>query len=401
MKLSKVLTLVMALTVTLTACGQGTNKKPGTAPTSYSDEQLKKDIGEMLLVGFRGTSIDANSAIVRDIKKYHVGGVIIFEYDLPSRKRPRNITSKKQLTKLCHDLQRVDTTETLLIGIDQEGGMITRLRPEYGFPKFASAKEMGTSNELVKSTARATSKELQQLGINLNFAPVVDVNVNPNCPIIGKLNRSFSNKPERVTECARIWIDESIRYGVLSCPKHFPGHGSSKTDTHLGVADVSTTWKPGELEPYKGLISNSNVKMIMTTHVFNSHFDSVWPATLSKATLTDTLRGALGFRGIIITDDLAMGAMVKNYSLDTMVVRTINAGANMLCLGNNGEVWEENQVEKVVDIIYKAVKAGLIKEETIRMSASKIRGTKKWLDKQNAQLTEKKEANQTTTPEKK
>lgn len=383
--------LIMTVVLANCACAQDKNKQ------AYTDEQLKKDIGEMLLVGFRGTTIDANSPIMRDIKQYHVGGVIIFDYDQPSHKRPRNITSKAQLKKLCHDLQNIDTTETLLIGIDQEGGMITRLKPEYGFPKFASAKEMGASDDLVRSTAARTSKELKELGINLNFAPVVDVNVNPNCPIIGKLNRSFSSDAKRVTKCANIWIDESIKYGVLSCPKHFPGHGSSKSDTHLGIADVTPTWKASELEPYKELVKNTNVRMIMTTHVFNAHFDSVWPATLSKSTLTDTLRNGLGYKGLIITDDLAMGAMVKNYSLDTMIVRTINAGANMLCLGNNGEKWVDNQVAQVVDIIYKSVKAGLIKEETIKMSANKIRSTKKWLANPTKTTTTTTKSTTTTT----
>ena len=215
------------------------------------------------------------------------------------------------------------------------------------------------------------------MGINLNFAPCVDVNVNPDCPVIGKIERSFSPKPERVAHCASIWVEEQQRQGVIACLKHFPGHGSSQKDTHLGLADVSDTWKDKELLPYKRLIADGEVQMIMTTHVFNARLDSIYPATLSWHTLTDLLRDSLGFKGVIITDDLAMGAMTKQYPYEDILRLTILAGADLLCLSNNGQEYNPEIVPQTVDIIYNMVKTGVIPRSRIHNSAQRIRELKR------------------------
>ena len=341
------------------------------------DDNLSRDIAQMLLVGFRGTTLDDTNHIVRDIQKYGIGGVILFEYDAPSHSRPRNITSEKQLKKLCKELQKLND-ETLLIGIDQEGGRVNRLKSNYGFPYFASAESTSKSgDDSVRFYARLTAKTLAGLGINLNFAPCVDVNVNPQCPVIGKLERSFSSDPDRVTRCASIWIEELQKQGVTACLKHFPGHGSSRSDTHLGLADVSDTWKPVELVPYQRLVADSDVRMVMTTHVFNALFDSIYPATLSPATLTGLLRDSLHFDGVIITDDLAMGAMTQQYPYEEILLRTILAGADLLCLSNNGQEYNADIVPETIEIIYNLVMQGKIPAARIHQSAERIRKLKK------------------------
>ena len=347
------------------------------APAYTAEEQaLRRDIGQMLLVGFRGTELADTSHIVRDIRDYGIGGVILFEYDAPSHSRPRNITSRDQLQRLCSALQALDTAP-LLIGIDQEGGRVSRLKEQYGFPTFASAKATAVSYDSVRHYARMTAETLHSLGINLNFAPCVDVDINPLCPVIGKIERSFSSNPQKVARCATIWMEEQRRAGVISCLKHFPGHGSSKNDTHLGLADVSDTWHTSELEPYRLLIladtQLTSSYMIMTTHVFNARFDSVYPATLSYSTLTGLLRNKLLYDGVIITDDLAMGAMTQQYDYEEMLRLTILAGADMLCLSNNGADYNPDIVPQTVDIIYRLVKSGQIPAETIRASAARIR----------------------------
>lgn len=363
--------ILLAAMLLLTSCGNAQEK----ANSDYN-ESLRNDIAQMLLVGFRGTSINDSCHIVRDITQYHIGGVILFEYDVPSQSRPRNISSPTQLRKLCASLQAL-SPDKLLIGIDQEGGHVSRLKQNYGFPYFASAqKSAAGGSDSVRHNAALTAKTLANLGINLNFAPCVDVNTNPLCPIIGKLERSFGKKASQVTRYANIWIDEQQKQGVTACLKHFPGHGSSKADTHLGIADVSDSWQPEELEPYRQLIKTGKVRMIMTTHVFNAQIDSLMPATLSYPTLSTLLRDSLHFDGVIITDDMAMGAMTKQFSYEEMLLRAILAGADMLCLSNNGKEYDSMLVPKTIDIIFSLVASGKIPESRIRQSATRIRKLK-------------------------
>lgn len=374
---------VILFSLLLAACGNAQNN------SANGDEQrLRDDIAQMLLVGFRGTALSDTSHIVRDIRQHHIGGVILFEYDAPSHSRPRNISSPVQLKRLCADLQGL-RGETLLIGIDQEGGRVTRLKPQYGFPPFPSAATSAKGGiDSVRSCARLTARTLHNLGINLNFAPCVDVNVNPACPIIGKLDRSFGASPRRVAQCAAVWVEEQQRQGVVACLKHFPGHGSSRNDTHLGLADVSDTWRPTELEPYKALIDSAQanpddpsrqVRMIMTTHVFNGRIDSLLPATLSHPTLSGLLRDSLRFDGVIITDDLAMGAMTQHYSDTTMLRLAILAGADLLCLSNNGADYDPDIVPRTIDLILALVRRGDIPADRIHQSATRIRRLKQHL----------------------
>ena len=344
---------------------------------SPEDVELRKEIGQMLMIGFRGTEVTTGNTICRDISEYNIGGVILFEYDAPSQSRPRNITNLLQGQKLCRGLQKL-AKGNLLIAIDQEGGKVNRLKSKYGFPEFVSAKELGSENSspYTRLHANQTAKTLKAMGINLNFAPCVDLDVNPNCPVIGKLGRSFSANPMIVIKHARLWIDEHNKLNVISSLKHFPGHGSSQTDTHLGIADVSNTWTADELIPYQALIDSQMVDMIMTSHVFNAQLDSVYPATLSKKILTDLLRNKMGYDGVIVTDDLAMGAMTKHYSLEDMLELAILAGADILCLSNNGTTYDPDIAPKAVQIIYNKVIDGKISRERIHQSYVRIQKLK-------------------------
>lgn len=371
---SLIITIMMCAFTGCTRCQSDSVPEPYYTP---QEQALRRDIGEMLMIGFRGTSISHDDHIVRDIKKYHIGGVVLFAYDAPSGSWTRNIDSPSQLKRLCRHLQRV-SKEPLFISIDQEGGYVNRLKEKNGFPHFASAKSMAAGGpDSVHFYARLTAQTLHDMGINLNFAPCVDVDINPDCPVIGKIERSFSADPQRVSSCARIWIDEQNKEHVISCLKHFPGHGSSDKDSHAGLVDVSQTWKSLELEPYKLLINSGKVDMIMTTHVFNTQLDSLWPATLSQKTLTGLLRDSLHFHGVIITDDLAMGAMVRQYGYADILMNAINAGADLLCLSNNGMGYNADIVPVTVDLIFQMVKEGKISADRIHQSAHRIRVLKK------------------------
>ena len=168
---------------------------------SKNDSILKKQIGQMLVVGFRGTELSPGNHIVSDIQKLNIGGVILFDYDGPSKSYNRNIVSERQVKKLNQELQNL-TNEKLIISIDQEGGLVNRLKPKYGFPASVSAEKLGKLNneDSTKHYAGLTARTLKNAGFNVNFAPCVDVNINPNCPIIGGKERSFSGDSNLVFE---------------------------------------------------------------------------------------------------------------------------------------------------------------------------------------------------------
>ena len=343
-----------------------------SAETDSTEYTLEEDIGAMLLVGFRGTAIDQDHHIVRDLSQYHVGSVILFDYDAPSRTRGRNITDAKQLQMLCDQLRSYNPD--LLIGIDQEGGYVSRLSTRYGFPHIMSAQrsaELG--DDTVRRYAQLTAEQLEKAGINLNFAPVADVNVNPKCPVIGAMKRSFSSDTKRVADCCRIWIEEQRKKGIISCLKHFPGHGSARGDTHQGLVDVSSTWQRCELEPYRTLVAENAVDMVMTAHVINRTLDPQGlPASLSGK-ITSLLRDSIGFKGVIVTDDLAMGAITQHYTMTQYIRMAIDAGADLLCLSNNGGSYNSDLVPQVAATILKLVNEGEVSRERIRQSADRVR----------------------------
>ena len=381
MKKQTSIILALLMTIGTTACGQNTTDQamPATPKAALTErDQLQQDIGEMLLVGFRGTTINENSHIVRDITQYHVGSVILFEYDAPTGTRHRNIESPEQVRQLCQDLQKYAKGH-LLIGVDQEGGNVTRLRTQDGFPKTLSAQASAEAGEKnVVENALVIAQELSQAGINLNFAPCVDVNTNPNCPIIGKLGRSYSSKPEVVAQYARLWIDVHQKEGIVSCLKHFPGHGSAMGDTHAGLVDVTKTWQECELKPYSELINSGIVEMVMVAHVINRKMGDELPASLSPIVVREKLRNEFGFKGVVVTDDLAMGAIAKQYGLEEALKMAILAGCDMLCLSNNGGgTYDPELVPHAVETITQMVENGELSAEEIHAAAERIRALKK------------------------
>lgn len=340
-------------------------------------EQLRDDIGQMLLVGFRGTTADTLSTTARDIRDYHIGGVILFEYDAPTGTHHRNIASPKQLKRLTSQLQRW-SKEPLWISIDQEGGRVARLKVSDGFAVATpSPKQMAQGGtDTVRNYARRTASMLSDMGINLNFAPCADVDINPACPVIGKLGRSFAADPELVAKCCAAWLDGQEQRGVVGCLKHFPGHGSASGDTHAGLVDVTDTWQQSELEPYRRLIATGTVPMVMMAHIVNRNLDPKYPASLSPYCVQTLLRDDLGFKGVVVTDDMAMGAIVNEYGYEEAVALALEAGVDMLCLGNNGTSYNPDIVPQTVDIILQLVRDGRVTADRIHQSAERIRAAK-------------------------
>ncbi|MBN1141768.1 MAG: glycoside hydrolase family 3 protein [Deltaproteobacteria bacterium] len=333
---------------------------------------LTRKIGQMLLVGFRGAELRGDEAVVRDLDRFGLGGVVLFDYDVMLGSYGRNIVSPEQLRALTARLQTLSRLP-LFIAVDQEGGRVARLKEGRGFPATVSARSLGEAGDLALTRRRAEqiATTLRENGINLNFAPVVDLDVNPENPVIGGLERSFSADPAVVAAHARELLLAHDRHGVLGCLKHFPGHGSSSTDSHQGFVDVTASWSESELEPYRVLIAQGLAKMVMTAHIFNRRLDPRYPATLSRATVTGLLRAGLGFDGVVVSDDLQMGAIAKNFSYEAAVEKAIQAGVDILLVANNLE-YDPDVVAKTVALIADRVRSGAIAEERIDASYCRI-----------------------------
>jgi beta-N-acetylhexosaminidase len=307
----------------------------------------------------------------------HIGSVVLFDYDVPLKSPVRNVSSPGQLKNLISDLQSFSRTP-LLVAVDYEGGRISRLKEKHDFPSTFSAQYFGQRNnpDLTFSSAIPMAKLLNSLGINLNLAPVVDLNTNQDNPVIGKLERSYSKDPEVVTSHADKFIQAFHSHQVLCTLKHFPGHGSSMGDSHLGMVDVSSTWTEDELLPYRQLILKGRVDAVMTAHVFIKHLDSAYPATLSKRIITGLLREKLNYDGVVIADDMQMGAIAKEYGLETAIFRAIEAGIDILTFANNS-TFDAGIAFKAAEIIKRLIKTKKISSERINESFNRIMNLKK------------------------
>ncbi|MCB0586105.1 MAG: ChbG/HpnK family deacetylase, partial [Phaeodactylibacter sp.] len=318
----------------------------------WRKKKLKEKIGQMLLFGFRGMSADEGSSIVQHIKAGRIGSVILFDYDVKNKEFKRNIESPEQVKALVDSLQ-AHAPVPLMVAIDQEGGKVLRLKPKYGFPYIPSAFYLGQLNNLdsTRYYAELNSRNMASLGINLNFAPVVDLNIERDSGVIGRLERSFSEDPEIVTQQAQAVIKAHLSNGVIPVLKHFPGHGSARNDSHKGMTDVTDTWSEVELEPYRRIIGQGYGGAVMTAHVFNQNIDEKYPATLSAKAIS-ILRDSIGYQGVIFSDDMQMEAIASEYGLEEAVVLCINAGVDVLCFGNNLG-YDEQIPEKFQAIVLK------------------------------------------------
>lgn len=338
--------------------------------------ELDQKIGQMLLVGFRGLEAPINSQISRDIRESHVGSVILFDRDMASGSPIRNIQNTDQVKELTRELQR-HAGIPLFISIDQEGGFVARLKPEHGFIKTPSHEKLGKDSPLsTLESSQRLAESLSRIGINLNFAPVVDVNVYKRNPIIGRYQRSFSSNPEKVATHGKAFVEGHRLFDVASVLKHFPGHGSSRQDSHVGFVDVSKTWRERELIPFQRLINQNKVDMIMSAHVFNRKLDRNLPSTLSQNVMQGLLRERLGYQGVIISDDMNMGAIKDHFKLEESIVMAIQAGVDILLFGNN-LVFDKDIAQKAQVIIQRAISRGEISEERIDESVRRILELKK------------------------
>ena len=337
---------------------------------------LEHKIGQMLMVGFHGTSAPKNSKICQAIRRYNVGGVILFDYNPVDKSKPKNISSKSQLKKLTRELQACSKDHKLLIAVDQEGGRVQRLKHKYGFlGNFPQANQIHNKNpKEIKKIYIKMGKELKNAGINYDLAPVVDLDINKKNHVIHELGRSYGSNPVEVAKNARIFIEAMHENHVLTAIKHFPGHGSSVGDTHKGFVDVSNLWQEKELKPYKLLKNDADT--VMVAHVFNKKIDPSLPASLSYAAITKKLRKEIGYSGVVITDDLQMGAISQKYTLKKTLKLAINAGNDILLFGNQLDPKKTVETKELVDTIISLIKSGAVKQNSINSAYNRIQRLK-------------------------
>ena len=327
-------------------------------------------VAELLLVGFSGTEVTGNAEVRHLLCDVKVGGVILFERDVATG-QPRNLVSREQVRRLTADLQALAglcAGRPLFIAADNEGGRVMRLSPRLGYPPSPSAQEMGRSDDVdtTRIEARRMGVVLREAGINWNLAPVVDVALNPLNPAVVTLGRSFSSDPARVTAHAGAFIEGMHDEGILTALKHFPGHGSSLRDSHAGFTDVTDTADlDKELAPYRALIRLGLADSVMTAHVFNRGLDPWDPATLSRYTVRRILRGWLGYHGVVVSDDLLMGAIIRHYGLEEAAVAALGAGVDVLLISQNSTKGEPDAAARVVAAIDRALTDGWLSRSRV------------------------------------
>lgn len=335
-----------------------------------STDSLDIKIGQMIMMGINDRKQIADSDfLLQEIKHHKLGGVVLFEKNIAKE------NSKIDLQKLIKSLQQTASIP-LIVTIDEEGGKVHRLKEKYGFVGMPSASYLGRLNDADSTyfyNDRLAS-ELKELGFGVNYAPCLDMAVNPDNTVIFKNERSFSAQSEMITKHALLCIKAHHQHDIKTILKHFPGHGSSTADSHLGIVDVSDTWDFKELFPYYDIIKSGNVDAIMTAHIINKKWDkNLLPATLSKNVVDGMLRGWLGFSGVVFSDDMQMHAISKNYGFDKSIELAINAGVDILMFANNVQADEKTiSATEVHALIKKLVAEKKISEARINESYRRI-----------------------------
>ena len=340
------------------------------------NQSLEQLIGQLIIAGFRGSNAPPDSPIVNFIKDYNLAGVILYDEDVKiGGLGTRNIQTPGQVKDLSNQLQSFSKGD-LLISIDQEGGGTNRLKPDYGFPETPSWNHMGLlDNDLMtQQFSQTIASTLNDCGINVNFAPVLDLDYGDDT-VIGKAKRANSNLPKTVVQHSRVFIKSLKENNIISCGKHFPGQGSAFGDTHKGSTNISDTWTVKDLIPFDELIKYGHLDMVMVSHTFDKNMDPKYPASLSKIIITDMLRNDLGFKGVVICDDPSMNAISDHYNLTESFELMLNAGIDLFCLGNNLN-YDPDFIPKSVSSMCQLVKSGKVTVDRIRQSIERIKSLK-------------------------
>jgi beta-N-acetylhexosaminidase len=322
-----------------------------------SSLSLEEKIGQMIVAGIDGTAIDSNAKEL--ISQFHVGGIIFYDY---------NFANPTQTIQLVNQLKAENNSNLpLFLSTDQEGERVTRLPG--GLVKFPSNKQIGKVNnpDFSYEVGTLLGHELKEFGLNLNFAPVLDINSNPHNPVIG--DRAFGNNSEIVSTLGIQTMKGIQSQNVIPTIKHFPGHGDTAVDSHLELPIVNKSLKELkelELIPFERAI-DQGADVVMVAHILLPELDKSKPASMSKAIMTDVLRKQLGFNGVIITDDMTMGAITNNFDIGKAAVESVKSGSDIILVGH-----DYHNVVKVASSLQAAVQSGEISQQRLHDSLERI-----------------------------
>lgn len=287
-------------------------------------------IGRMVMMGFRGDAPESAGAraCAEWLRKGTIGGIIFFD---------DNLRSPAQAKRLIGSLRQAAGSRPTYFAVDQEGGSIVRMRPERGFEPLPAAQAMATTvpPEAAAKLYERAARQMSELEINLNFGPVVDLALNDRSWIIKALGRSYGSDPDVVANYARAFVDAHRRFRISTAIKHFPGHGSTAADSHSTLPDISATWRKEELRPFAVLTNSGYADMVMVGHLVHRDLtEPGTPASLSKRAIQGLLRDDIGYQGVVVSDDMQMGALRRNFSADDAILKGVEAGIDLFVYSN-------------------------------------------------------------------
>jgi beta-N-acetylhexosaminidase len=325
--------------------------------------RLTRDAGTVLQMSFVGTT--APDWVLRAVGEGALGGVVPFA---------RNLVTPEQITALCGQLRAANPE--VLVAMDEEGGDVTRIEV-HGGSSYPGNLALGKADdvELTESVARSIGRDLKAFGANFNYGPCVDVNANPDNPVIG--TRSFGSDSDLVARHSAAYVRGIQSQGVIGCAKHFPGHGDTASDSHLGLPliDYDEDSERQHLAPFRAAI-DAGAKAIMTAHILFPRRDAEFPATMSHAILTGLLREELGYQGLIVTDGIDMGSISGRFGVAEGTVRAIAAGCDAICWG--GSEADEDTYLYLRNALVWAVREGRLSAERLSEAAERSRAAARW-----------------------
>jgi beta-N-acetylhexosaminidase len=312
---------------------------------------LEQRAASLFSVGFAGKT---PSEELRDLLRRGVGGVILFA---------RNVGSPEEVLELNRAIKR-EAGRPLLLSVDQEGGRVARLRR--GFSELPAMRTLGAtgSSRLARELGGLAARELRAVGFDLTYAPVLDVDTNPQNPVIG--DRSFGSSAELVSELGAAFVTGLQQAGVAACAKHFPGHGDTEQDSHLELPRLRhelDRLERVELPPFRAA-ADAGVAAIMTAHVIFEAVDAAEPATMSRAVVDGILRGSLGYTGLVISDDLEMRAIADHYAIEDAVLRGLRAGVDHFLICHSA-----SRAQRAIDAVLRAVESRELDRAVIEAAA--------------------------------
>lgn len=322
------------------------------APTLAAS--IEEMAGQMIVIGFQGDSVNdkAVGALADAIAQSHIGGVMFLK---------TNVASLEAVAEMNKRFRAASPDLPPLLTLDQEGGSVERLTKDVGFAEVPSARDVAAAKSPKEAEALyfEMAEAIRKVGFTVNFGPVADLDLNKGNQVIAKFGRAYSADPAVVTDYDAAFIKAHHAAGLLTALKHFPGHGSSTADSHEGFVDISKSWKPVELEPYKALLADDLVDMVMVGHLYHEKYsakDGKHPASLSPEWITGVLRDQLGYGGVVISDDLEMGAIRKHFGLKQTVTEAVRAGMDILLFSNTAK-YDPGLAGTIRDILVKEAEA--------------------------------------------